>query len=390
MDDKLYLEFYISNLITKKIGGQLTSEEERFLTDWAAERKENADLLNRLLTTTRQDYLIKEEIRQSINKNKGWQRIQTEISGRSKNRKIVKYMQAAAAVFTVFLLSQYLFSTYKNAHPSSLDTDIEYKQTVLVTGDGDIYPLDDTTDTFVDPAFLENNISHLISIKKQKNSSITPSSAAATIIVPRGTSYKFSLMDGTKVWLNANSKLVFPTRFDKNKRQISLVGEAFFEVAPNPLIPFTIDVNGTEVCVVGTAFNIIAYGDTHEMVTTVVEGQVLVSDAFWKKKVPLLANEQLRVNNLTGIVQKKTIDAGIYTAWIRGRLVFENENLENLMSRLERLYDVKITISGNVDKSLKFTGDIKRYDDLNKVLDMLATTQNVHFSIDEQGITVCK
>jgi ferric-dicitrate binding protein FerR (iron transport regulator) len=197
-------------------------------------------------------------------------------------------------------------------------------------------------------------------------------------------------MDGTKVWLNSNSKLVFPTRFGKNIRQISLTGEAFFEVAPNPLIPFTIDVNGTEVCVVGTTFNINAYGDSHEMVTTVVEGQVLVSDAFWKKEVPLMANEQLSVNNLTGVAQKKTIDADLYTAWIRGRLVFENENLENLMIRLERLYDVKITISDNVDKSLKFTGNIKRYDDLNTVLDMLATTQNVHFSMDAHGVTVFK
>ncbi len=390
MDDKLYLEFYISNLITKRIEGQLTSEEERFLTDWAAERKENADLLNRLLTTTRQDYLNKDEIRQSINKDKGWQRIQTEISGRSKNRKIVNYMQAAAAVFTVFLLSQYLFSTYNNAHPSSLDTDIEYKQTVLVTGDGDIYPLDDTTEIFVDPAFLENNISHLISIKKQKNSSLIPSSAAATIIVPKGTSYKFSLMDGTKIWLNANSKLVFPTRFDKNKRQISLIGEAFLEVAPNKLVPFVINVNGAEVKVIGTAFNINAYGDKHEMVTTVVEGKVIVSDAHGEMKEQLLPNEQLRVNTLTGAVQKKTIESGIYTAWIRGRLVFENESLENLMTRLERLYNVRITISDNVDKELKFTGDIKKYDDLNKVLDMLATTQNFHFSIDEYGVMISK
>src|SRR5690606_38249803 len=144
-------------------------------------------------------------------------------------------------------------------------------------------------------------------------------------------------------------------------------------VASNPDIPFSIDVNGTEVRVIGTAFNINAYGDKDQMVTTVVEGKVLVSDAVLKLKEPLLPNEQLCISTLTGRVQKKIIETDIYTAWIHGRLVFENENLESLMKRLERLYNVKITISNNVDKTLKFTGDIKKYNDLNTVLDMLET-----------------
>jgi ferric-dicitrate binding protein FerR (iron transport regulator) len=386
MDDQFDLEFHISNLITRRIEGNLSDEEEQYLFNWAAESKENASLLKRLLASPDKDYLIKKELRQNIHKDKGWTRVQSKIRGRSRNRKIVLFMQATAAVFTIFLLSHYLFSTY----PKTRTNNTEYQQTVLITGDGEIHPLADTTATFTDPAFLKNNVSHLTPFKKQKKRLLTQSSIPDTIIVPKGATYKFTLMDGTKVWLNANSRLVFPARFDEDTRQVSLSGEAFFQVASNPDIPFSIDVNGTEVRVIGTAFNINAYGDKDQMVTTVVEGKVLVSDAVLKLKEPLLPNEQLRISTLTGRVQKKTIETDIYTAWIHGRLVFENENLESLMKRLERLYNVKITISNNVDKTLKFTGDIKKYNDLNTVLDMLETTQNVHFSMNEHGVTVSK
>ncbi len=384
------LEFYISNLIAKKIEGDLSDEEERFLVEWAAERIENADLLKRLLKTPRKDYLHREEIRQAINKGKGWQHIKAGIRRRSRNRTIIKYLQTAAVVFSVFLIGKYLISTYENAHPTSQLTVTSYKQVVLITGDGEIYPLDDTTETFVAPENLENNIDHLIHNRRQQFISFSRSVVSDTIIVPKGTVYKFSLMDGTKVWLNSNTRLIFPSQFEENIRQISLKGEAFFEVAPYKVAPFVIDVNGTEVKVVGTAFNINAYDDTHKMTTTVVEGKVIVSDGHWESKELLLPNEQLCTNTLTGEVQTKVVDADIYTAWVQGRLVFENENLDSLMKRLERLYNVKITISDEVDKTLKFTGDIRRYDDLNKVLDMLATTQNVKFSLDAQGVVVSK
>ncbi|WP_159517739.1 FecR family protein [Sunxiuqinia indica] len=390
MDDKMNLEFYISDLIAKKIKGGLSDEEERFLAEWESDKKENSDLLRRLLQSPREEYLRKEEIRQTINKDKGWQHIKAEIRGRSRRRTIIKYLQSAAAVFAVFVVSVYLISTYKNSTHTLEHGVANYKQAMLVTGDGEVYPLDITKETFVDPSNLKNNISHLVHNKKQRFSSFFRSAVSDTIIVPRGAKYKFTLMDGTKVWLNSNSKLVFPTRFEKNIRQISLKGEGFFEVAPDKAVPFVIDVNDVEVKVVGTAFNINAYDEKYEMVTTVVEGKVIVDDDHWGKKELLMANEQLCVNTLTGVVQRKEIDAGVFTAWTRGRLVFENESLDSLMKRLERLYDVNITISDGVDRSLKFTGDIKRYDDLSTVLDMLATTQNVKFSVDGHDVVVSK
>lgn len=390
MDDKMNLEFYISDLIAKKIKGGLSDDEERFLAEWEAEKKENSDLLRRLLQSPREDYLRKEEIRQTINKDKGWQHIKAGIRRRSRRRTIIKYTQSVAAVLAVFVVSAYLISTYKNSNHTSEHRVANYKQAMLVTGDGEIYPLDVTKESFVDPSNLTNNISHLVHDKKQGFISFFRSAVSDTIIVPRGAKYKFTLMDGTKVWLNSNSKLVFPTQFEGGIRQISLKGEGFFEVAPNKAVPFVIDVDEAEVKVVGTAFNINAYDEKYEMVTTVVEGKVIVNDDHWEKNELLMPNEQLCVNTLTGVVQRKVIDAGVFTAWTRGRLVFENESLDSLMKRLERLYDVNIIISDDVDKTIKFTGDIKRYDDLNDVLDMLATTQNVKFSVDGQDVVVSK
>ncbi len=390
MDDKMNLEFYISDLIAKKIKGDLSDEEERFLAEWEAEKKENSDLLRRLLQSPREDYLRKEKIRQTIKKDKGWQHIKAGIRIRSRRRTIIKYTQSVAAVFAVFVVSVYLISTYKNSNHTSEHRVANYKQAMLVTGDGEIYPLDVTKESFVDPSNLENNISHLVQNKKQGFISFFRSAVSDTIIVPRGAKYKFTLMDGTKVWLNSNSKLVFPNQFEGNIRKISLNGEGFFEVAPNKAVPFIIDVDEAEVKVIGTAFNINAYDEKHEMVTTVVEGKVIVNDDHWEKKELLMANEQLCVNTLTGVVQRKELDAAMFTAWTRGRLVFENESLDSLMKRLERLYDVNIMISDDVDKTIKFTGDIKRYDDLNDVLDMLATTQNVKFSMDGHDVVVSK
>jgi ferric-dicitrate binding protein FerR (iron transport regulator) len=163
-----------------------------------------------------------------------------------------------------------------------------------------------------------------------------------TMESPAGKRSKIVLPDGSTVWLNAESKLTYPQRFHHGKREITLQGEGFFEVVRNEHEPFIITSHDVSIKVLGTSFNVKAYDNEYAEVT-VRTGKVEV-EAHDKSRVQLTANQQISFSAQQGFSAVKQVDANDFMTWRDGVLLFDNKNLKQLASILERWYGKKIVI----------------------------------------------
>ena len=205
--------------------------------------------------------------------------------------------------------------------------------------------------------------------------------------VPRGGEYFMTLEDGTKVWLNAATRLKYPVVFASGIRKVILEGEAYFEVARDISRPFVVETVQAKVSVLGTSFDVCAYAEEGKTWTTLEEGVVEVESMDKGEKVRMVPGEQVCLTGGKGM-EKYKVETALFTAWRSGRLVFKDMRLEDLMRNLARWYDVKVEFYREEAKDIVFTGDVKKYEDLNEVLEIIELTSDVHFTIEGQSIIV--
>jgi len=204
----------------------------------------------------------------------------------------------------------------------------------------------------------------------------------------RGQTYQFVLADGTKVWLNADSKISFPNQFNGVERKILLDGEGYFEVAKDKAHPFIVESKGQRVAVLGTHFNINSYADEAAVKTTLVEGSVSVSLLDGRKQSQILKPGQQSVL-LADRIRVQDIDAPDMVAWKDGVFIFNDESLQEVMRKIARWYNVEVVYEGvNLDK--RFGGSVSRYDNVSKVLKKLEQTGGIHFKIEGRRITAMR
>jgi len=203
----------------------------------------------------------------------------------------------------------------------------------------------------------------------------------------KGDMVKVSLSDGSFVWLNSDSKLSLDEDFSANNRQLSLVGEAFFNVKSDSLNPFTIDIAGHQVAVKGTSFNLRHYPDENLFQTSLEEGIVEINSEG--KTLKLIPGEQLNVNMLTG--ERKLLkdqDLQQFSAWRTGRLEFENIPMEQLARHIERWYNHTIIINDEELLDLKFSGVLKHNKSVEHIMRVLSLTQPIKYEIQEDTIFI--
>ncbi len=171
-----------------------------------------------------------------------------------------------------------------------------------------------------------------------------------TFIMPDHAKGNLKLPDQTSVWLNKNSRLDYPGVFASDRREVSVDGEAYFEVSEDKNKPFTVDLGNEKITVLGTAFNVKNRHDKEFSEITLLSGSIDVSLEKEKKHYELKPNERLVYSKRTGKVKIESVDAGIYNIWIKDRLSFDNQNLSYIISCLEKWYDIKIECTENIKK----------------------------------------
>ena len=205
--------------------------------------------------------------------------------------------------------------------------------------------------------------------------------------VPRGGEYMLVLSDSTRVWVNAASRLRYPTRFEDTREVCLLEGEAYFDVARDEEKTFLVRTLRGSVRVLGTEFNVNAYDDEAGVVTTLVEGSVRFSDG--EKRVVLRPGDQVATGGREAW-QVREVDVAEYVGWKNGVYVFNRRTLAELMEIVERNYDVTVFFANEECESLRFSGDLKKYDDLGDFLRFIETSGDARFVVKDKTVTVYK
>lgn len=207
-----------------------------------------------------------------------------------------------------------------------------------------------------------------------------------TISTPRGGEYQLVLPDGTRVWLNAASTLRYPAQFAGAERRVELEGEAYFEVSRREDLPFIVNTAMQEVEVLGTHFNVRAYGDEPAVKTTLIEGKVKVHQAL-AEAVTLRPGQQASSRQGGGRIDVNTIDIEEATAWKDGYFYFQNEDIRSVMNSIARWYNIEVEYQGDMEGKV-FGGTISRFESFEKLLQTIALTGSVRFRIEGRRIIV--
>lgn len=207
------------------------------------------------------------------------------------------------------------------------------------------------------------------------------------IEVPEGQRVSMVLSDGTKVWLNSQTRFTYPGQFSGKSRHVNLQGEAFFEVTRNEKVPFIVNADLIDVKVLGTKFNMRAY-PLENSVVTLAEGKVEVKATAGEHKLILSPREQAVYSKETGLSLIKNVDPDIFGSWTNGEAAFVNKELDEICRDLERKFDVKIDIVDSVLAKDIFTCRFKESATIEQVLALLKDTRRLEYAVDGQQIRI--
>ena len=218
--------------------------------------------------------------------------------------------------------------------------------------------------------------------------SATAASARNTIETPKGGQYQISLPDGSRVWLNADSRLSYPVSFAaQRERTVELNGEAYFEVAKDKDHPFQVKSGGQVIRVLGTHFNINSYQDEEAVKTTLLEGAVEVLPLSGQLKSMVLKPGQQSVLTAAAL-QVKTVEVNDVVDWKNGEFIFDNEPLPGIMRKVARWYNIEVEYRNPQSRQNTFTGSVSKSDKIGSILKMLEKTSKLRFTVAGSKIIV--
>lgn len=296
-----------------------------------------------------------------------------------KRRRVNSLRYASVAIILVFLGFIWYVSKDKNDATSVVLQDLlpGKSNAVIKLSNGEVVELSGS----------KNGVIMGESLTYEDGALIVPltGSEALTceIHTPRGGQYQVTLSDGTKVWLNADSKLTYPSQFDLDKRVVELVGEAYFEVAKNIVDnvnkPFVVKTKKQEIEVLGTSFNTTAYMDDDCTYTTLVEGKVQIKDG--KKEVFLSPGEQC-MTTASGLLEKKKVDVSQFVAWRNDEFFFYETELKEVVRMLGRWYDFE-TVNEESIPDTHMYGTISREKRLTEAIHLIQAS-GLKFRIEKK------
>lgn len=371
--------------MSKALLGMLSEEEKRALQQWREESPENEQLYGSVMNT---GYIVQKS-REVANVDivNGYMNVLQKRKRNVRVRRIRRIVSVAAGVVLPLLAVVLWYGTrQKSDVPEQVASVIRHGEVKaeLVLADGTTRIL---SSGVTDSLFVQQGASIVVQdqgVSYQGDSSVVEE-RYNTLRVPRGGEYSITLSDGTIVYLNAESELRYPVKFVGEDRRVYLSGEAYFDVVHDKAHPFVVDVKNSTVRVLGTSFDVRAYADEDEVLTTLVQGSVRFSAG--KESVILEPGEQV-VLDKSGRLETREVDTYLYTAWKDGVFAFKRQRLEEIMKVVARWYDVNVFWENVSQKEVTFTGKMKRYDDFSKVVEMLEMTGNTEFMIKENNIFI--
>ncbi len=307
-------------------------------------------------------------------------------------RKLVRRKVGLGVTFSIILASSIVFYNQQK-QPSVIDDYIQIATSVkadslnavelILSDNKKINILEDNTTI----SYSKTGEQVSIGVKNTNATAgaINNTAGFNTVVVPYGKRTNIELSDGTKVWLNSGSKLIYPVVFAKNKRQVFLEGEGIFDVSHNKNKPFFVVAKDHEIQVLGTVFNVSNYSNEGIIETTLKSGSVQINykgDSFLQrnKSVKIKPGISAKYNKATKQISSKTVDVSNYFSWREGLFIFRKDDLGHIVKRLSRYYNVKISVEDELLARQTFTGSLDLKENIEQVLEAIKETTNLEYT----------
>lgn len=380
---------------------------DKVLTENIFRKKSDSNLIQKLTSFSREsdqykaivnDYGRPERVYKKLqhikgfNDKKAWKEFQSRIDNDKRVRRVAfagafrysAYVAVAASVLLCIVLYRGDIGTtwiVKGGQSESLIVPDPGKSMVLTSG-GDILFIDSSSNAVdISSIIKASRISHIeefdFALLNKKN----------TIMVPYGAICNFRLDDGTVVQLNSGSVLEFPSDLSGDTREVTLSGEAYFDVAYNPEKPFIVKTARFSVRVLGTSFNISCYNDEKSSKVSLARGSVRVLGLSGEVYATLLPDQQMCLNE-DGTVDILPVNTPMITSWKDGVFIFDNESIEAIAKKLEKFYNINIVIKDDNVRNLHYYAYFKRYQNPTDVFDILRMTKEIDYSVENNVLTI--
>lgn len=381
----------IARLIAGKIMDTLHGEEEEELSEWLQKSRENQDVFDRINHADRfQSWMLQ---RKSADTGEAWAKLYQLVQRENRRLKYFRIFRYAAGILVPAVLAVLLYLFVFKPHPDEIF--VQHEQVIRPGNSKAVLHLNDGKPVILDSAgellLVEKDgtsIRKAEGLLNYETPGNTPASKPLynTISIPRGGEYHLVLSDGTHVYLNSMSVLKYPVQFHDQKREVELTGEAYFDVASSAK-PFLVKSNGMVAEVLGTEFNVNAYPEKSEVVTTLVDGQIRIGlEGSEGTSRVLEPDEQAVWKTGNRNFDVKKVDVLLYTAWKDGEINFYNERLEDIMTTLTRWYSAEVFYMNPSVKELRFSGSLDRYGDIRQILDIIQSTNKVSIETNRTSI----
>jgi transmembrane sensor len=394
---------YIRELIAKYLSNELSEAEDASLQKWIDESTANKAMFDSLTNSDLWLQQLHEWVEDEENKALVWQKIQTKRKARHGGSAFTLFrISIAAAMLVAIGLIIFWVQNRKETKPAIVQETKPTSNDVAPGGFKARLTLADGSTLILDSAGIGKlaEQGNMAVMNKDGRLAYQPSTGKSTAIIyntlstGKGEIYSLSLSDGSRVWLNAASSIRYPVSFIGKERSVEITGEAYFEITHDATKPFRVIAGGMETEVLGTRFNINSYKDEAMIRTTLLEGKVRAvkrhSANGKENSIILKPGQQAQLS--TGdkaITVTSNVDVEEVLAWKDGKFVFNDVAIEEVMRQLERWYDVEIIYGENMkNRTFHINGQISRYSNASKALEMLEATGWLHFKMEGKKITV--
>lgn len=374
-------------LVQKVLSGEIEENDPAF-REWLREDEHNRKLYRILKGKEKTNLpLDKDRIFTNISDILGLH-VREKVPFYRKNR--FRYAASFLAVASVGLAG-YFFLTNDpfSEHPeyAAVEKNIfdpGTKKAYLLSSRGETIDLSESFERKNDDGTVISNKSEGV-VSFQNVGEIKKKVEHQTIYVPKGGEYELLLADGSKVYLNSESRLVFPSRFEQDTRRVELTGEAYFEVKKDRK-PFIVETADMQIEVLGTSFNVNAYENNASAHTTLVEGSVQVHIPQNPESYLLTPENNLQLDKASHEISIRKVNTDLYTAWVKGEFAFRNQPLGEIITQLQRWYDFEIVYTDPAIQTMRFTGSAEKARPLDYLLNQIQSVTSVKYKKEEGKI----
>lgn len=307
---------------------------------------------------------------------------------RYRSRKIRRMYVIASSVAAVFLFSALVYFIDNNEESQTVA--YSYKEiglpalssNVVITVNGESINLNSKSASITQ----NDSITSIVS-EDGKTIKDIDKNTILSVKVPSGHQFSMSLSDGTKVWLNSESELTYPSTFVGSQRKVKIKGEAFFDVTKDKNRPFIVSVNDKyDVKVLGTKFNVDSYADCEMSRTTLVDGKIAVRFKGDDNEVILEPSEQMSIDSMN-CVEVGTVNTEEFTSWRERRFVFDNERLSDIAVKMKRCYGIDIFV-GEHCRNLRFSGRVSYDRGIDYFIKVLKDTEGIRCELSHGKLLI--